>query len=618
MSRLLTLLRSKGGVTYGAEAQSVFAAFDTAPTLTRKAQIDAAVAHLLAAPLSGANVWSKLDTLQVYKAADQQAALVDWKAPSARTALAINSPTFTADYGFGFNGSNNEVDTQFNPGDGVAHNFLRDDASFGIWQVAHPGTPVGSIAGWFDGSDGITLQLWNGAAVSGAFGYRLNQATATNDAATSGVGVGIATRSGASATSFSRDGARTHTHSIASTTLNDATLRVGRVTTTSYTAGDVSATFAGGALTEDEEVDVLNALLGYSSGVDAGEVYRITADIKHAVRNAYDSTGRHYVIVGSNELHISEDGGATYTLRYTFPDSPGRVYGFFITSDDTLLVSGDGQTTGVSGRTYRSTDQGQTFTQITSFDASFNSGNIHFWSATQDASGSIFVGQYNIVPTRVQECNVWKSTDDGVTWTNIADASWSTNDHVHGVGIDAATGWLYATIGDTTGGVWRSKLKDGTDWVRKVGTTAGDAEYLFIPLEFDGTYVYFGDDQQEGAIRRFADDGTGDVQATATVLDDADKHNVYYLKRDPTGRFWCCMPPADAVWGEEKGKIYVSDDGEAWTLIYQATPMPYATWVNGASSQWTLHTGTTQWGNQLGGTNLFPLNDSNGLLVTIT
>jgi hypothetical protein len=345
--------------------------------------------------------------------------------------------------------------------------------------------------------------------------------------------------------------------------------------------------------------------------------FTITASDLHATRNAWDSAGRHYVTVGADKLYISTNGGESYSLRYTFPDSPTRIYGLFITEDDTVLVSVDGQTTGIVGRVYRSTNQGTTFTQITTFDAGYRSGNIAFWGATQDATG-IYVGQYNLIPTKDLKCIVWKSTDDGVTWTNIAAAGWSSNHHVHALGVDPATGWLYATIGDNTGGVWRSKLKNGTDWVRKVGTTAGNAQYLFIAVEIADGYVYVGDDMEQGRIWRFQDDGTSDEQAVTLVLDDADNHNVYYLKRDPSGRFWCCMPPADGGNTEVHGKIYVSRDGVTWKRIYRAAPILYSEWMSGAGAWWALHTGTTQYGNQPGGTNLFAFRDATGVRVTLS
>lgn len=607
-----------GGSTYETESQAIFDAFTTTPTDTRKDQIDAAVQHLLSGPLSGSDIWSKLDMLQVYKAADQQAARVDWIDPT-RVASAVNSPTFTADVGFSTNGSDSEIDTLFNPGDGGTYSFLRNSASFGFWQGAAATT--GSAVGWYDGSDGITIQH-RGASNDDA-GFRINQAggsTIIDGGLPSGDYLGIANRSGASATEWYKDGIEQSVDGSpdqSSTAINNHSLRVGRITSSGYTAVDAKLIFAGGSLGADEAADLFNAVLGYDEGVDAGKALCAEASTLHAVRNAWDSAGRHFVVVGSEELWRSTDGGETYSKLYTFPDSPTIIYGLFIDSNDNVFVSPQGQSTGINGRVYRSTDNGATFSEISTFDAGWHSGHIAFWGMAEDASGNLYCGQYNTFPTKETKCKVWKSADAGLNWTDISDANWSTNDHVHGLGIDAANGWLYATIGDSTGGIWRSKLLDGTDWVRKTGAIGANAEYSFIPLEFDGTNVYAGDDETDAAIWTFADDGTGDTQSPSLALNDPETHNVYYLKRDPSGRFWCCMPPSDATASNVVGVIYTSTDGSTWTKIYQAPPEAYADWLNGASSLWTLHTGTTQWGNQTGGESLFPLNNFNGLKVSV-
>lgn len=601
-----------GGPSYTAEAQAVFDAFSTAPTATRKAQIDAAIRHMKDGPYSGSDVWAKLDMLQVYKAADSQAATVDWADPS-RSATLVNSPTFTADSRITTNGTNSEIDTGFNPGDGGSYSFLRNSASFGFWQHGSGGT-TGSVAGWFDGSDGITLQTRNTAD---AFGFRVNQAAGTTGGETDGAYLGIANRSGASATEWyksglSNDSAINVNPDRASTAVNNNSLRVGRITTSGYTAVGAVLTFAGGSLSEDEVADMHNALAGYVTGVDASLVVRADAVAVHGVRNAWDSENRHFVIVGNNALYVSHDAGQSYSLLYTFPDSPTVTYGLFISSDDYIFVSPQGQSTGINGRVYRSTDNGATFSEISTFDAGWHSGHIAFWGMTEDSGGNLYCGQYNTFPTKETKCRVWKSTDAGANWTDISDASWSTTDHVHDVAIDPVNGWLYATIGDSTAGVWRSKLKDGTDWVRKTTSST----YKYIPLAFDGTYIYVGDDEADGTVARFQDDGTATTVAPTTVLTSGYLHNCYYLARDPSGRFWACFPPADATTPNVVGSVHVSDDGATWTKVYQAPSEAYASWNNGASSTWTLHTGTTQWGTRTNA-NLFPLKGSKAVRLTV-
>jgi len=64
--------------------------------------------------LKAANVWAALDFLPVLAAENAASALVDWKA--RKTMTATNSPAFTADRGYEFNGTTNYINTAFLPG----------------------------------------------------------------------------------------------------------------------------------------------------------------------------------------------------------------------------------------------------------------------------------------------------------------------------------------------------------------------------------------------------------------------------------------------------------------------------------------------------------------------
>jgi len=63
--------------------------------------------------LKAGNVWNALDFLPVLAAENTACALVDWK--GLRTMTAVNTPTFTADRGYAFDGSTNYINTGFIP-----------------------------------------------------------------------------------------------------------------------------------------------------------------------------------------------------------------------------------------------------------------------------------------------------------------------------------------------------------------------------------------------------------------------------------------------------------------------------------------------------------------------
>lgn len=589
------------------ETVAIVAEFTTPATTLRKKQIDGAIRQLKSGPVTGSDIFAKLDMLQNYRAADSQAARVDWIDPT-RVASLTNSPSFSADVGFTTNGTNSYINTNFNPGDGGSYNFVRNSAHFGVDSGTSAGTG-GSHSGRWNGTNGTTLQ--HRTTANDDLGARVNQAggTAVVDGGiiTDGAFDLCINRSGASALEIYRQGAPLTIDSggsEASTAVVNGTMLVGTINTSTFQAIQAHCVYAGSSLTADEHVDRINAILAYEGNVGGGFATRTANFPLHAVRNAFDSDGRHYVIVGNEDLYVAEPGSTSYSNTYTFPDTPGRIYGLFVSSAGTVFVGTMDEATGIKGRTYRSTDQGSTFSQITTFDASFRSGNANFWPMVEDSNGDLYFGQYTVdanPSSKPLACKVWKSTNDGVSWSDISDSSWTDLHHVHGLHIDPDTGWLYATTGDTdiNDGVWRSKLKDGSDWVQK---TAGG--YQYIPIESDGTYIYVGDDESDGTISRFVDDGTASLASPSVVHTTGALHNCYYIKRDPNGVLWACFPPTDATGAplSTAGIILVSLDGANWYRIFRLPVMTYTDWnntaVDGSTSRWSLHSGTTQFGPQ--------------------
>lgn len=104
----------------------MFARFTTPPDATRKGLINAMIVALKAG-----GVWSKLDFLHVYAAADSQAARQNWKGDFAN-ATAVGGPTFTADRGYAGNGSSSYLDLGYNPGDGGAWGFQLNNCHQGV------------------------------------------------------------------------------------------------------------------------------------------------------------------------------------------------------------------------------------------------------------------------------------------------------------------------------------------------------------------------------------------------------------------------------------------------------------------------------------------------------
>ena len=111
-----------------AEAETVFAAFTTPPTTARAILINDCITSMITT-----GVWSKLDFLHIYAAADSQASLINWKAPGTFNATVPFGIAFTADRGCDTTGGL-YINTGFNPVT-AAGQFTQNSAHLGVWSL---------------------------------------------------------------------------------------------------------------------------------------------------------------------------------------------------------------------------------------------------------------------------------------------------------------------------------------------------------------------------------------------------------------------------------------------------------------------------------------------------
>jgi hypothetical protein len=332
----------------------------------------------------------------------------------------------------------------------------------------------------------------------------------------------------------------------------------------------------------------------------------------HAGMNAWDSKGRHFVAVHGGKVYRSTDGGKTYDLLFAAPDNPDEVRLLFIDSRDNVFSSCRGQTSGTKGRLYRSINHGGSFDEVLGKP---------IWNMDEDADGTLYVGEYEHLPNVQGNAKVLKSLDGGETWIDISPTTtWDNLNHVHNVRVDPATGWLYCAIGDTrvcvSSGLWRSKRKDGSDWVRKLDNVKGNAQ--FIGIGFLNGSVYVSDDMKAGEVWRFTDDTTDNLQTNyAVVLKTGMVHNSYYLEKDLKGRMIVSFAPTNAgalLGGHPKGQVYISENGVTWAKILEVDNISYDRWFNSRKitlSEWTLRDGTRRFRTE--NDNLFTYVNGNSL-----
>ena len=178
-----------------------------------------------------------------------------------------------------------------------------------------------------------------------------------------------------------------------------------------------------------------------------------------------------------------------------------------------LHVSGRG-TIFVSGRGgfARSGDGGVTWARPL--------GDWSCWRMAEDPrSGTLFVGTYVWPKSLDRPATLFRSDDDGVTWELL----WRDPrlHHVHSIAVDAATGRLFLSTGDTPSKGHGYSDDGGRTW-RWLMT--GDKQ-AHTDVAVSGDYVFWGSDDRLGRIIR-----TSRVDPDAgRALISARHHNIWFL-----------------------------------------------------------------------------------------
>jgi hypothetical protein len=229
-----------------------------------------------------------------------------------------------------------------------------------------------------------------------------------------------------------------------------------------------------------------------------------------------DSKGN--VFVGYNYgIYKSVDSGRTFILKFTIPFQPdpwtlmaGRIWCLYIDSRDYVLVSAIG-----TNRLYRSTDGGESFTEVLNLNRPSNDGGII--NMGEDELGNLYACEYG----NAKSARLFKSSTGGElgSWSSIR--NFDTR-HLHNVKMNPYSNWLYVATSEDSGGdtesrsIYRSK-DHGASWARVVQQPTSLSG--FVAIEFYNDWVVLGEDNAGGysSIDRFRDDGTDGIFVTQTV-----------------------------------------------------------------------------------------------------
>lgn len=172
---------SAGGVVFDTDYQAVLNyAISIGATLPSSGQ--QVKQNQLVLDLKSGGIWTKLDTLRVYATDGSSSfALIDWKRLALCTA--VNSPTFTTNSGYSFNGTSSYIDSGFNPNTPAGlNNYKFLNASIGCWLTVAGTTQVGGMVGQV-GAAGVRLQNANNLL------HRMNSSAINTVVDLSGIGL---------------------------------------------------------------------------------------------------------------------------------------------------------------------------------------------------------------------------------------------------------------------------------------------------------------------------------------------------------------------------------------------------------------------------------------------
>jgi PGF-pre-PGF domain-containing protein len=137
--------------------------------------------------------------------------------------------------------------------------------------------------------------------------------------------------------------------------------------------------------------------------------------------------------ISRNDVWRSADNGATWTQVTANAGWPGRWgHNSVVMPDGSIvLVGGNSDRTNLKNDVWRSTDNGATWTQVTA-SAGWSIRQGHSTVVTPDGSIILMGGNYG--PTSMND--VWRSTDKGATWTQVtANAAWSARSSLSSVAM---------------------------------------------------------------------------------------------------------------------------------------------------------------------------------------
>ena len=239
-----------------------------------------------------------------------------------------------------------------------------------------------------------------------------------------------------------------------------------------------------GVVLADGSILVMGGFVGASQGTSRGtSLLPPKLSVSHGFADGSSIT---------NDVWRSTDNGVTWTRVTANAGWSARSYQrTVVMTDSSIVLMGGADTNGIKNDVWRSTDNGTTWTQITG-----SAG----WSARSYPS-SVVMPDGSIVLAGGEDItgirnDVWRSTDNGATWTRVTgSAGWAPR---YGHSSVAMPDGSIVMMGGFDGlvsymnDVWRS-ADNGVTWTQVTGSPGWSARYCHSSVAMpDGSIVLMG------------------------------------------------------------------------------------------------------------------------------
>lgn len=287
-----------------------------------------------------------------------------------------------------------------------------------------------------------------------------------------------------------------------------------------------------------------------------------------------------YATGRDSTLRKSTDGGKTWTKRGYNAYGFGS-YGCFLKLSTGTLLSVSTTSVGIQ----RSIDDGATWTFVHAYRTSTIPLGAQSW-CIDPATGHIYMGEYNNSPTA--DIALWKSTDDGATWTTIA--TWPGESaavgtagrirHIHSVQWDTVASRAIISTGDSTPdtGLWRTNAA-GTGVEQILVNSMLPAEEIDSPrsigvMIFPDYIAWAGDTTQNPNVYRMARTQIGQPNPVVEKVYRLNSAAWFTVKASDDGSRWVLSASEEGTSLDNLVHLYAIEDQGATVWEVGAIPAP--------------------------------------------